>query len=196
MRFEMTDLPYKIDSLEPYISKNTIELHYNKHQVGYISNLNRLIEGTKFGCLDLETIIKVADGPVFNFAALAWNHTFYFECLQQAEKNIITGSFEEVIKRNFGSFDFLKTEFIKAVDSLFGVGWIWLIMNQNGDLEIMSKNNAGNPLRMGYIPLLVCDIWEHAYYLDYQDRYRDYIEAFWKLINLDVVGKRYQNALL
>jgi superoxide dismutase, Fe-Mn family len=195
MSFEMTDLPYKMDALEPFISKKTLELHYNKHLLAYLSNLNCLIRGSKYSYLDLETLIKVADGPIYNNAAMVWNHTFYFECLQPGDGNTITGSLEDVIKRDFGSFMFLKSAFTKAVDSFFGVGWIWLILNQNGVLEIMPKTNAGNPLRMGYIPLLSCDIWEHAYYLDYQDRCKDYIEAFWKLINWDMVEKRLNNAL-
>jgi Fe-Mn family superoxide dismutase len=195
MRFELPFLPYELNALEPYISKETLEYHYGKHYNAYLENLNKMIQGTKFNNLDLENIIKVADGPIFNNAALVWNHTFYFECLIPENKNTLKGPFAEVIKRNFGSVEFLKSAFIKAVDSLFGVGWIWLVLNQNGSMEILPKSNAGNPLRIGLMPLMTCDVWEHAYYLDYQHRRCDYADAFWRLINWDIIEKRYKDAI-
>ncbi|MGA2407923.1 MAG: superoxide dismutase [Bacteroidales bacterium] len=195
MRFELPDLPFELNALEPYISKKTLEFHYGKYHHSYIENLNKLISGTKFKDLDLETIIKVADGPIFNYAAQVWNHTFYFECLKPGNSNSIKASFADVIRSNFGSVSFFKTTFTEAVGSLFGVGWVWLVLNQKGSIEIIQKFNAGNPLRIGLIPLMTCDVWEHAYYLDYQNRLGDYADAFWKLINWDIIEKRYNDSV-
>ena len=195
MRFELPDLPFELNALEPYISKKTLEFHHGKYHQSYIANLNKLISGTKFKDLDLETIIKVADGPIFNYAAQVWNHTFYFECLKPGNSNSIKDSFADVIKSNFGSVSFFKTTFTEAVGSLFGVGWVWLVLNQKGSIEIIQKFNAGNPLRIGLIPLMTCDVWEHAYYLDYQNRLGDYADAFWKLINWDIIEKRYNDSV-
>ncbi len=191
MRFELPDLPFELNALEPYISKKTLEFHHGKHHNDYLANLNKLVQGTKFKDLNLETIIKVADGPIFNNAAQAWNHTFYFECLKPGNRSSIKDSFEEVIKNSFGSVSFFKSSFTESVSSLFGVGWVWLVLNQNGSMEIIQKFNAGNPLRVGLIPLMTCDVWEHAYYLDYQNRLGEYASAFWELINWDIVEKRY-----
>ena len=196
MQFELLKLPYSVDSLEPYISKRTLEIHYGKHFNSYLTNLNNLVQGTKFVNLEIETIIKVAEGNLFNNASQVWNHMFYFESLKPHGNNSLKGPFAEIIKKNFGSILFFKHSFFKAAESFFGVGWIWLVVNQNGGMEIVSKNDAGNPLRNGLIPLLVCDIWEHAYYLDYQDNYPEYFEAFWKLINWEVVEQRYQKPIL
>jgi Fe-Mn family superoxide dismutase len=195
MRFELPDLPFELNALEPYISKKTLELHHGKHHNDYLTNLNKLVQGTRFKDLNLETIIKVADGPIFNNAAQVWNHTFYFECLKPGNRSSIKDSFEEVIKNSFGSVSFFKSTFTESVSSLFGVGWVWLVLNQNGSMEIIQKFNAGNPLRVGLIPLMTCDVWEHAYYLDYQNRLGDYACAFWELINWDIVEKRYIDAM-
>jgi Fe-Mn family superoxide dismutase len=196
MRFELAELPYKQNALEPYISKKTMELHYYKHYHAYLSSLNNLVKGSRLINLDLETIIRVADGPVFNMASLVWNHAFYFESLKPADDNTLKGSFAEAIDENYGSLSFFKTTFLKAVESFFGVGWIWVVLNQNGEIEIIQKSDAGNPMRIGLIPLMGIDVWEHAYYLDYQQKCLDYAKAYWQLINWEVVGKRYQNALL
>ena len=196
MQFELSELPYSLSSLEPYISKKTLEIHYGKLYHSYLMNLNNHIQGTKFVNSDLESIIKVAEGNLLNYASQVWNHTFYFESLKPSGNNSLKGPFAEIIKINFGSILFFKHSFFKAVESFFGVGWVWLVLNQNGGLEIVSKNDAGNPLRNGLIPLLTCDIWEHAYYLDYQDSYNEYIEAFWKLINWEIVEQRYRTAIL
>lgn len=194
MRFELPELPYELNALEPYISEKTLEFHYGKHHHTYLDNLNKLIRGTKYKNLDLETIIKISDGPIFNNASLVWNHTFYFEGLKPGYDNTLKGSFAEIIKSNFGSVSFFKRVFRESVGSFFGVGWVWLILNQRGSIEIIQKINAGNPLRLGLIPLLTCDVWEHAYYLDYQHRRGDYADAFLKLINWDLVEKRYNDA--
>src|SRR5665647_1649887 len=137
MRFELPELPFELNALEPYISKKTLELHHGKHHHDYLANLNKLIQETKFKDLNLETIIKVADGPIFNNAAQVWNHTFYFECLKPGNQNSIKDSFEEVIKNSFGSVSFFKSSFTESVSSLFGVGWVWLVLNQNGVMEII-----------------------------------------------------------
>jgi superoxide dismutase, Fe-Mn family len=193
MKFELSELPYDLNALEPYISRMNLELHHEKHYQTYITNLNSRIIGSKFKNLDLETIIKVADGPVFNDAAQVWNHRFYFEGLKPG-KNALKGPFAEVIKRNFGSVLFFKNSFFKAALSLFGAGWIWLVLKPEGSIEILQKSNAGNPLRIGLVPLMNCDLWEHAYYLDYQNRKKDYMEAFWKLINWEMIEKRYKES--
>ena len=195
MKFELSQLPFKMDALEPYISEKTLEVHYGKHHRDYISNLNILTSGTKFENADLETIIKVADGPVFNNAAQSWNHTFYFEGLGPLNQSNLKGPFVNVINDSFGSVSFLKSMFIKSAISLFGSGWVWLLLNAKGSMEIIQERNAGNPLRKGLIPLLTCDVWEHAYYLDYKNRRSDYAESFWKLINWEQVEKRYDDAI-
>jgi superoxide dismutase, Fe-Mn family len=196
MMFELPDLPYELNSFEPNISEKTMINHFRKIHHGYLGKLNSLIKGTRFSSLDLDTIIKIADGPIFNNAAQVWNHSFYFESLKPSANNNLSGPFAEVINRSFGSTTFFKNSFLKAVISHFGVGWIWVALNHNNVIEIISKNEAGNPLRNGLIPLLACDIWEHAYFLDYQDSITDYFEAFWKLIDWDLVLKRYQNAII
>jgi Fe-Mn family superoxide dismutase len=184
-----------LNALEPNISKRTLEFHHGKHHQIYVTNLNDLITGTKFEKTDLETIIKVADGPIFNHAAQVWNHTFYFAGLEPGNNKITKGPFLDIINGSFGSVTFFKNTFIKSALSLFGSGWVWLVWNPIGSMEIIQERNAGNPLRKGLIPLLTCDMWEHAYYLDYQNRRTDYLEAFWKLINWEVIEKRYNDTI-
>jgi superoxide dismutase, Fe-Mn family len=196
MKFELPQMPFEINDLEPYISRKTLEFHHGKHHQAYITNLNNLITGTKFENTDLETIIKVADGPIFNNAAQVWNHSFYFTGLKPGNNHVINGPFAEVINESFGSVTFFKDSFIKSAVSLFGSGWVWLVLNPNGSMGIIQERNAGNPLRRGLIPLLTCDVWEHAYYLDYQNRRPDYAEAFWKLINMELIEQRYNDAIL
>ncbi len=196
MRFELPELPYELDDLEPYISKKTLEVHHCKHHLEYLSHLNSLFTKTNFKYMDLETIIKVADGPVFNYAAQVWNHTFYFEGLRPAKNSVLKGPFAEAIKSSFGSFSFFKSSFVNSAVTLFGAGWIWLVLNPNGFMEIIQEKSAGNPLRRGLVPLMACDMWEHAYYLDYQNRRADYVKAFFKLINWDIIGKRYNESML
>jgi len=194
MKLQLPELPFEIDALEPFISSKTVMYHHEKYHKMYVSALGKLITGTKFENTDFETIIRIAEGPVFNNAALAWNHAFYFSGLQPGNKSILNGPFAGLIKRNFGSSRFLKDTFIKSAVSLLGSGWVWLILKANGSLEINCESNAGNPLRSGLIPLLTCDLWEHAYYLDYQNRRDDYVKAFWNLINWEVIEKRYSEA--
>jgi Fe-Mn family superoxide dismutase len=194
MRFQLPPLPYELDALEPLISRRTLEFHHSKHHEAYVNNLNNLIAGTKFENSDIETIIKVAEGPVFNNASQVWNHTFYFEGLIPSNGHVLKGPFSRVISGNFGSVQFFRESFIKAANSLFGSGWVWLLWNPKGTIEIIQESNAGNPLRKGLVPLLTCDVWEHGYYLDYQNRRPDYLTAFWSLINWDIIEKRYNDA--
>jgi superoxide dismutase, Fe-Mn family len=194
MKFELPRLPFKMDALEPFISMRTLEFHYGKHHQIYINNLNDLVSGTKYENIDLETIIKVAEGPVFNNAAQVWNHTFYFTGLRPEAKHAFKEPLREFITEGFGSVSLMKDAFIKSSLSLFGSGWVWLAWNPKGALEIIQENNAGNPLRKGLVPLLTCDVWEHAYYLDYQNRRLDYLNAFWSLINWELVEKRFNDA--
>jgi Fe-Mn family superoxide dismutase len=195
MKFALPGLPYNLDALEPYISRETIEFHHTKHMMSYVTNLNSLVSETKYKKTDLETIIKFADGAIYNNAAQVWNHSFYFESMRPGNSNDLQGAFLYIINSNFGSVSFFKNSFTKAAVSLFGSGWVWLIINQKYSLEIIQENNAGNPIRRGLIPLLVCDVWEHAYYLDYKNRRSDYVEAFWNLVNWTEVEKRYNSAV-
>jgi Fe-Mn family superoxide dismutase len=196
MRFEPHGLSYDLNALEPYISTRTLELHHNRHLLTYIKNLNTLVERTKFDNTDLETIIRVSDGPIFNNASQVWNHLFYFDNLTPLEVQEPRGTFAEAVRKSFGSMAFLRDMFIRNAVSLFGAGWIWLAIDAKGSLEILQESNAGNPLRRGFIPLLACDVWEHAYYLDYHDNRSQYVEAFWNLVNWEIIEKRYNAATI
>ncbi|HDP54118.1 MAG TPA: superoxide dismutase [Bacteroidetes bacterium] len=191
MKFELPKLPYNLDDLSPTISKQTLEFHYGKHHQAYVNNLNNLVPGTRFENADLETIIKEAEGGIFNNGAQVWNHTFYFEAFSAKPKAEPTGKLAEAIERDFGSFTKFKEAFTKAAATLFGSGWAWLVKDAYGHLEIVPESNAGNPLRNGQIPILTCDVWEHAYYLDYQNKRPDYLEGFWKLVDWAIVEKRF-----
>ncbi len=191
MKFELPTLPYASDALEPVITKKTIEYHYGKHHQAYVNNLNNLISGTEFEDVDLETIIKKAEGGIFNNAAQVWNHTFYFTSFTPEGTGEPTGALAEAITKAFGSFDAFKEVFSKAAATLFGSGWAWLVKDASGDLKIVQTSNAGNPMTDGLTPILTCDVWEHAYYLDYQNVRPDYIANFWKLIDWSVVSARY-----
>jgi superoxide dismutase, Fe-Mn family len=191
MKFELPPLPYKLNALEPYISAETLSFHHGKHHQAYLNNLNSLISETRFEGLDLETIIRESEGAIFNNAAQLWNHTFYFSSLQAPESHAHRGLVASEIKNRYGSFVEFKDLFIKKASTLFGSGWVWLVKSSNGQLEIVQESKAGNPLRKGLSPVLTCDVWEHAYYLDHQHLKLDYLNAFWNLINWDVVDKRY-----
>ncbi|MFO7939648.1 MAG: superoxide dismutase [Bacteroidales bacterium] len=191
MAFELPKLPYALDALEPHISKRTLEFHYGKHHQGYVNKVNGMIEGTEFENADLETIIKKADGGIFNNGAQVWNHTFYFEAFRPNPVDKPAGPLAEAIDKKWGSFEAFKETFEKEAAALFGSGWAWLVKNQQGELEIVKKQNAENPLRDGMTPLLTCDVWEHAYYLDYQNKRPDYLSNFWNVLDWEVVGKRF-----
>lgn len=191
MAFSLPELPFEKDALEPVISAKTIEFHYGKHHNAYVNNLNKLIEGTAFENQSLEEIIKTSEGGIFNNAAQVYNHTFYWESLA-ADKKQIPEDLLHAIVENFGSFDSFKEEFIKTAATHFGSGWAWLVKTSEGKLQITATANAANPLLQGFVPLLTCDVWEHAYYLDYQNRRPDYINAFWNVINWEKVFERFQ----
>ncbi|PKP36002.1 MAG: superoxide dismutase [Bacteroidetes bacterium HGW-Bacteroidetes-15] len=191
MKFELPKLPYSLDDLSPIISKQTLEFHHGKHHQAYVNNLNNLVQGTKFENADLETIIKESDGGIFNNAAQVWNHTFYFETFSKKPKAEPMGKLAEAIEKDFGSFIKFKEAFSKAAATLFGSGWAWLVKDAYGHLEIIQTSNAATPIRDGLTPLLTCDVWEHAYYLDYQNRRPDYIDAFWGLVDWKIVEGRF-----
>lgn len=191
MKFELPQLPYALNALEPHISQKTLEFHYGKHHQAYVTNLNNLIPGTQFENATLEDIVKKADGPIFNNGAQVWNHTFYFMSLSPKGGGEPAGALKEAIIRDFGSFDKFKADFSSAAATVFGSGWAWLVKNAAGKLEIVKESNAGNPLRNGLTPILTCDVWEHAYYLDVQNRRPDYISAFWNVVDWNVIASRF-----
>jgi len=191
MKFELPKLPYELSALNPTISDKTLEFHYGKHHQAYVNNLNNLVPGTKFENADLETIVLESDGAIFNNAAQVWNHTFYFNQFSPNPAAAPTGQLAKAIDATFGSFEKFKEEFTKASVGLFGSGWSWLVKNEAGALEIVQEANAGNPLRKGKKPLLTCDVWEHAYYLDYQNRRPDYVSSFWNIVDWKVISERY-----
>lgn len=191
MIFELPLLPFTMDALEPFISKQTLEFHHGKHHLTYVNNLNKLILGTKFEKSNLEEIILSADGGIFNNAAQVWNHTFYWNCLSPKGGGEPTGKLLEAIKNEFGSFEEFKEKFSVAATSLFGSGWTWLVKNKENKLQIIQTSNANNPMTQGLTPLLTCDVWEHAYYLDKQNRRPAYVEDFWKIVDWKAVAERF-----
>jgi superoxide dismutase, Fe-Mn family len=190
-QFKLPELPFAQDALEPHISKTTLEFHYGKHHQTYVDNLNKLIIGTEFENSNLEDIIIKSSGGIFNNAAQVWNHTFYWNCLTPNSKLQPEGKLKEAIVAEFGSFEQFKEKFTNAAVTLFGSGWAWLVKNQDGKLEIIQTSNAENPMRQGKKPILVCDVWEHAYYLDKQNRRPAYLESFWQIVDWKKVEERY-----
>ena len=191
MAFELPKLPYKLNALVPYISEETLDFHYGKHHQAYVNNLNLLIQGTEFEHADLKTIVLKAEGGIFNNAAQVWNHTFYFESFALEGRKLPSGQIADVINGSFGSFEAFKEQFSKAAATLFGAGWAWLVKKDDGSLQVLQESNAGNPLRKGLKPLLTCDVWEHAYYIDYRNKRPDYIKSFWEIVDWEVIAKRY-----
>lgn len=191
MSFELPTLPYAKNALEPYIGEKTLEYHYGKHHQAYVNNLNNLITGTEFENSDLETIVKKAEGGIFNNGAQVWNHTFYFLQFSPSSAQEPGGALKDAIIASFGSFDAFKEAFSKAAATLFGSGWAWLVKDVEGKLSIVQTANAGNPLRDSLNPLMTCDVWEHAYYLDKQNLRPKYIEDFWKVLDWKVVEGRF-----
>lgn len=192
MEHKLPELPYSKDALAPHISVETIEYHYAKHHQAYITNLNKLIVGTEYENLSLEEIVKKAPaGGIFNNAAQVWNHTFYWNCLSPKGGGEPTGKLAEAIKKQFGSFAEFKEKFSNTAITTFGSGWAWLVKNSDGSLALASTSNAGCPLTEGKTPLLTCDVWEHAYYIDYRNLRPKYVEIFWNLVNWDFVSKNF-----
>ena len=191
MHYTQPALPYAENALEPAISAETVGFHYGKHEKAYIDNLNRLIKGTEYEDMDLEEVIKVAKGPLFNNASQAWNHIFYFFTFSPDGGGEPHGKLREAIDRDFGSFEDFKKAFVDAGVGLFGSGWVWLSRDNDGKLFITQGPNAGTPLTEGLVPLLTFDVWEPAYYLDYQNLRQKALEALWDIVDWKVVEERY-----
>jgi Fe-Mn family superoxide dismutase len=187
MEHKLPELPYAKDALAPTISAETLEYHYGKHHNTYVVNLNKLIPGTEFENLSLEDIVKKSSGGIFNNAAQVWNHTFYWHCLSPKGGGEPSGALADAINKSFGSFAGFKEKFSAAALTNFGSGWTWLALNPAGTLEIVSTSNAGTLLTTPNKALLVIDIWEHAYYIDYRNARAKYIENFWNLVNWEFV---------
>lgn len=189
MAHKLPELPYAKDALAPHISAETIEYHYGKHHQAYVTNLNNLIQNTEFESASLEDIIMKSSGGLFNNAAQVWNHTFYWNCLSPNGGGKPTGKIATAIDKTFGGFDEFKQRFTQTALTTFGSGWAWLVKNKDGSLEIVSTSNAGSPMTNGQTALLTCDVWEHAYYVDYRNARPKYVESFWNLVNWDFVNK-------
>lgn len=187
----IVELPYAYDSLEPYISAETLHFHHDKHYAGYVAKLRELIADTRYESMTLEEIVLGSDGAIFNNAAQAWNHIFYFEQLSPHAKHHPSGALRRAIDDTFGSVEELKTRMTTAAVSLFGSGWVWLAADKDGRLYIISKHNAGTPLSDSLTPLLAIDVWEHAYYIDYRNARKDAVEKLWNVIDWATVDERY-----
>jgi Fe-Mn family superoxide dismutase len=185
MAFKLPELPYKMDALAPHMSKETLEFHYGKHHNAYVTNLNNLVEGKDFATMSLEEIIKKSEGGLFNNAAQVWNHTFFWNSLSPKGGGEPKGKIGDAIKKDFGSFEKFKEDFTKAAATQFGSGWAWLVKKNDGSLAIKQTSNAGTPLTEGLKPILTCDVWEHAYYIDYRNARPTYLEHWWQLVNWD-----------
>ena len=183
MEHKLPELPFAKDALEPIISQETIEYHYGKHHQAYVTNLNKLIAGTEFEDMALEDIIKKSSGGIFNNAAQVWNHTFYWNCLAPDAGGKPSGELAEAIDEAFGSFDEFKEKFSAVAAGTFGSGWAWLVKDADGKLEIVSTSNAATPMTDGKTALLTCDVWEHAYYVDYRNARPQSIENEWDLVS-------------
>jgi Fe-Mn family superoxide dismutase len=192
----LPELPYPLDALEPYISRETLDYHYGKHHRAYVNKLNELVKGTDYENGSLEAVIRATrpapgrSSPVYNNAAQAWNHAFYWQCLTPQDTSP-DPRLRDALSAVFGSLDDFQQRFSRAAVGTFGSGWTWLVTSNDGGLEIVSTGNADNPLTEDRLPLLTCDVWEHAYYLDYRNARAEYLDAFWKVINWDFVAARY-----
>ena len=191
MKHELIQLPYAADALEPTISRQTIDIHHGKHLQAYVNNLNNLIQGTRFETADLETIVKESDGAIFNNAGQILNHNLYFTQFSPKGGGKPGGRLAQAIDATWGSFENFQKEFETAGVGLFGSGWVWLAADNAGNLSITKEPNAGNPLTQGLKPLLTFDVWEHAYYLDYQNRRPDHVADFWKIVDWKVIESRF-----
>ena len=191
MEHTLPALPYAMDALAPHISAETLEFHYGKHHKTYVDNLNNLIKGTEFENASLEEIVKKSSGGIFNNAAQVWNHTFYWNGLAPNAGGAPTGALADAINAKWGSFDAFKEAFTKCAVTTFGSGWAWLVKTPAGELDLVSTSNAATPLTTDNKALLTCDVWEHAYYVDYRNARPKYVESFWNLVNWDFVAKNF-----
>lgn len=188
----LPDLPYKLDALEPHLSAETLQYHYGKHHQKYVNTLNELADGTEYQTMELEEIIRQADGKIYNNAAQIWNHTFYWNSFSPDGLRQPTPKIEKQLTDAFGSFDKFKEAFNTSCLGLFGSGWVWLVVGKDGKLALETGKDADNPLREGKTPLLTCDMWEHAYYIDYRNDKQSYLDAFWQIIDWNVIEQRLQ----
>ncbi len=191
MAFELPALPYARDALAPHISAETIDFHYGKHHQTYVTNLNNLAKGTEFEAMALEDVVKKSQGGMFNNAAQIWNHTFYWNSLSPKGGGEPSGKLADAVKKSFGTFGDFKEKFSQAAVGTFGSGWAWLVRRPDGTLGIVSTSNAATPLTGPDRPLLTCDVWEHAYYIDYRNARAKYVEAFWNLVNWDFASTQF-----
>lgn len=191
MTIELPPLPYPVDALEPHISRETLEYHHGKHHKTYVDNLNQLLPGSGLENLSLEEIIQQSSGGIFNNAAQVWNHTFYWYCLSPNGIREPSEMLAAALSQQFGSFARFQEQFTKTALTTFGSGWAWLVKNKHGALEIISTSNANTPLTDQKTPLLTCDVWEHAYYIDYRNARAKYVETFWKIVDWGFVSKNF-----
>ena len=187
----LVELPYAYDSLEPYISAETMHFHHDKHYASYVVKLNELIEDTRYATMPLEEIVRTSEGAIFNNAAQAWNHIFYFEQFSPHAQHHPTGALKRAIEDQFGTLEGLKERMTTHAATLFGSGWVWLASDKDGRLYIISKSNADTPLTDDLIPLIAIDVWEHAYYIDYRNMRKSSVEEMWKVLNWRIVDERY-----
>ena len=189
MEHKLPPLPYAMDALAPHVSQETLEYHYGKHHKAYVDNLNNLQKGTEFESLSLEEIIKKASGPIYNNAAQIWNHTFFWNCMKPSGGGEPKGALADAINAKWGSYAAFKEAFQKSAVGNFGSGWTWLVKKPDGSVDIVNTSNAATPLTGTDKPVLTCDVWEHAYYIDYRNRRPDYLGAFWNLVNWEFAAK-------
>jgi superoxide dismutase, Fe-Mn family len=191
--YKLPNLPYPQDALEPVLSKETIDIHYGKHAKGYFEKTNELVPDTELEGMPLEDLVKQVSGKLFNHAAQAWNHVFFFSCLAKPDSKKMSPAFEKVLNQQFGSVDKFKEKFSKKAVDIFGSGWAWLVKLPDGKLKIDCRPNAGTPIVDNIRPLLTCDVWEHAYYIDYRNERDTYLDAFWRVVNWDFVETNYNS---
>ena len=191
MEHTLPPLPYATDALAPHISKETLEIHHGKHHQAYVTNLNNLIKGTEFESLGLEDIVRKSSGGVFNNSAQIWNHTFYWNSLKPNGGGEPTGALADAIAKKWGSFAAFKEAFTKSAIGNFGSSWTWLVKKSDGSLDIVNTSNAATPITGADTPLVTCDLWEHAYYIDYRNRRPDYLGGWWSLVNWDFAAKNF-----
>lgn len=191
MAYTLPPLPYPMNGLEPHISQETLEFHYGKHHQGYVTNMNNMVNGTELENAPLEEIVKKSSGGLFNNSAQVWNHNFYWQCLAPNAGGTPGGKLIDAINAKWGSFDKFKEEFSKSCVSNFGSGWTWLVKKGDGSVDIANTSNAGTPLTSADKPLLTCDVWEHAYYIDYRNARAKHVEMFWNLVNWKFVESQY-----
>jgi Fe-Mn family superoxide dismutase len=189
--YDLAQLPYALDALEPHLSRETLEYHYGKHHRGYVEKLNALIVGSRLDGLPLDQVVRKASGTLYQTAAQAWNHDFYWRCMTPQPRTHVTSPLSMAIERQFGSLAAFREQFRQQAISKFGSGWTWLVRTKEGLLAIQNTDDADNPLRRGRKPLLVCDVWEHAYYIDYRNDRARYVDQFWQVVNWEFVARNY-----